>query len=291
LPSDEATICHDINTPLSSAPLDGSLVQIYGQDLGKRWVVDQPVVTIGRGTDNDIIVDDGSVSRFHAKLLTEQDKTWLVDLGSTNGSLVDGQLQERCALQNGVHIKIGSVIFKYLSGGNAEALYHEELYRMAIFDGLTGLHNRRYFNEFLERELARALRHERNLAVALLDIDHFKSVNDKFGHQAGDHVLEQLARVVSDTIRREELFARYGGEEFAIVLPEQGEQQAMQYCQRVRGLVDKTNFAFDDQDIPVTVSIGLAIASPTVSHSKAFVEAADAALYRAKREGRNRVCG
>ena len=122
-------------------------------------------------------------------------------------------------LRNGDFIKIGGAIFKYISGDNIEQLYYEEIYRMAIYDGLTMIYNKRYFVEFLEREMARCGRYNRPLTLVLFDVDHFKKVNDNFGHLAGDHVLKQISDIISQgTIRKEECFARYG--EFAICLPD-----------------------------------------------------------------------
>ena len=127
---------------------------------------------------------------------------------------------QRSHLRDSDLVKIGSAIFKFLSGSGIETAYHEEIYRMTIVDGLTGAHNKRYFVEFLEREIARCSRYGRPLSLLMFDIDHFKQINDVHGHLTGDFVLKELARRLLARIRKEELLARYGGEEFAVVLPE-----------------------------------------------------------------------
>ena len=272
------------------APKEASLIQIYGPNLGQRYVIDKDELTIGRDASCDIILDSDNVSRRHAHILTRDDGVHFGDLGSTNGSLVnDGEIKEKL-LQNGDLIKIGSVMLKFISSGNAEALYHETIYKMTIHDGLTGVPNRRYFEEFLEREFARAIRYERPLSLSLFDIDHFKKTNDNFGHLAGDYVLRRLANTVSSVVRREECFARYGGEEFGVIMPERGLDRAVRFAEKIRKIAEGTQFRFDDDLIPVTVSVGVSTLDKTVKTQQELVRSADEALYRAKREGRNRVC-
>lgn len=270
-------------------PKEASLVQIYGPNLGQRHIIDSQEIVLGRDSRNEIVIDSDTVSRSHAKVYFDENRIFIKDLKSTNGTRVNDLEINTCVLQNGDHIKIGSCIFKFLTGGNAEALYHEEIYRMAIIDGLTGVPNRRYFEEFLERELARAQRYRRPLALALIDADHFKRINDTCGHLAGDYVLRLLARVVRETTRREELFARYGGEEFALVMPEKSPAQALTFANRLCSLIQNTQFKFDGEKIQVTVSIGLCNLDPTISTVSEFVESTDSALYEAKSRGRNQV--
>jgi two-component system, cell cycle response regulator len=272
-----------------SAPTEASLIQISGPSLGTRYVIEKAELTIGRDASNDIVLDNENVSRAHARVLNQGTRILLEDLGSTNGSAVNDQDVATIELRNGDIVKIGSVILKFVSGGNAEALYHEEIYRLTIHDGLTGTSNRRSFDEFLEREYARAKRYERPLSLALFDIDHFKNVNDKHGHLAGDYVLRRMASKVKALVRREELIARYGGEEFAIVMPETRLEKAQMFGEKVRALVETTEFEFDNQKIPVTVSVGIATINASFENEIALIKAADGALYEAKNAGRNTV--
>ena len=276
--------------PAEDAPKEASLIQIYGPNLGQRYVIDRPEIKIGRDASNDIVIDSDTVSRSHARLFVLNKRVLVKDLKSTNGSRINDEEVDQKELRNGDQLKIGSVIFKFIAGGNNEAFYHEAIHRLAIEDGLTGVANRRYFDEFLERELARAIRYKRPLAVAILDADHFKSINDTYGHLAGDHILQTLARVASETTRREELFARYGGEEFVLVMPEKSPEQAAQYAEKLRSLIETTAFEFEGQKIPVTVSIGVANLSNKIRSVSSFAQEADRALYEAKETGRNRVC-
>jgi diguanylate cyclase (GGDEF)-like protein len=275
----------------------GCLVLIYppGPDMGKRFELELDETTIGRGADTDLQVDRDSVSRKHAKVIRTPTGFIVKDLGSTNGTYVnDAPVQEQL-LKDGDKVKIGNTIFKFLSGGNIESDYHEEIYRMTIVDGLTGAHNKRSFLEHLERELARCLRHARPLSLCMLDIDHFKSINDQYGHLTGDHVLRELARRLQGRTRKEEVFARYGGEEFVVLLPEADLRAALNVGEQMRLLVERDHFFFDGDEIAVTISVGVATLDPAVGEPKAdpdlFIKAADENLYKAKRAGRNRVIG
>jgi diguanylate cyclase (GGDEF)-like protein len=268
------------------------LVTIYGPGLGGKWLLDRPETLIGRGSSCNLIVGLGDISRRHCRVLLRDEQVLLEDLGSTNGTWLNDDMIESgvpVPLRSGDHINLGGVIFKMLEGGNIEAQYHEELYRTAIIDGLTQIPNRRYLTEFLEREMARAQRHSRPLALLLLDVDHFKSINDELGHVAGDCVLRELASCVRATVRSEGCFARYGGEEFALVLPETDLERAQLAAERVRGTVDVHEFRVGGRKVDVTVSVGVAVLRPsTLSPIQLFHEA-DERLYEAKHAGRNLV--
>jgi two-component system, cell cycle response regulator len=266
------------------------LVTIYGRDLGKQYTLDRPETTIGRGADNSIVLDMDNVSRLHARVLQRSDGHFVEDLNSTNGTYVNDVEVKFERLRNGDLIKIGGAILKFLSGGNIESLFHEEIYRMTIVDGLTQVHNKRYFMEFLDREMARCSRYDRPLALLLFDIDHFKQINDLHGHLAGDHVLKRMAEMIAKHVRKEEAFARYGGEEFAIIMPETNGERARIFAEKIRRMVESTPFVYEDREIQVTVSIGIA---QMKQHREpmSFIRAADEKLYAAKNGGRNRVEG
>src|SRR5262249_34048721 len=155
-------------------------------------------------------------------------------------------------------VKIGRTIFKFLTGGNIESAYHEEIYRLMTVDGLTQVYNKRYFMETLERELSRSQRYRRDLSLIIFAVDHFKALHDSHGPLAGDYVLKELASVVKAKIRREDIMARFGGEEFSIVLPEIDGGNAMQFAEKIRKLVATTQFRFDDAEFDVKISIGVA---------------------------------
>lgn len=282
-------------TPPEQGTGSDCLVVIYTAEpglLGKRFVLDRSPLRVGRGTDNHIVLEGDSVSRRHAHFERRGNEWYVVDDGSTNGTyLNEEQVPRDSLLGNGDRIKVGPTILKFLSGLDAEAKYHEEIYRMTIVDGLTQIHNKRYLFEALDKELIRARRYERELSLVIFDIDFFKGINDQFGHLAGDHVLRELARVVQERIRRDEVFARYGGEEFVIVLPETGLAGALALAENLRQRVESHVFVFQSERIPVAISVGCAQLLKDDRTAAHLIQRADERLYEAKRGGRNRVCG
>ena len=193
-------------------------------------------------------------------------------------------------LRDGDYLRVGNCIYRFLAGGNVEAEYHEEIYRLTIIDALTDTYNKRYLLEFLDRELSRSARHGRPLALIMFDLDRFKAINDELGHLGGDFTLRELAACVKSSVRKEELFARYGGEEFAIVLPETDREGGLVVAERIRGQVEAHGFEYEDRTYPVTISVGLATTSGDASLTpQELIRQADDKLYQAKHSGRNRV--
>jgi diguanylate cyclase (GGDEF)-like protein len=291
--NESQTVRRPLSSPGTAARRDAILVHIYptGPQMGTRYVVAGNPVVIGRGESSDIHINDNSVSRRHAVVEPSAEGITVADLGSTNGTFLNDALVVRAPLKDGDYLRVGNCIYRFLVGGNVEADYHEEIYRLTITDALTQTHNKRYLLEFLDRELARSHRHARPLSLVLFDIDRFKAINDALGHLAGDHVLRELAACVKGAVRREELFARYGGEEFAVVLPETAGEAAASFAERVRAAVEGHPFEFDGKGVAVTVSLGIAsTAGKEACAPEGLILRADKALYRAKNEGRNRTC-
>ncbi len=169
---------------------------------------------------------------------------------------------------------------------------NEQLRQLSFHDSLTGLHNRRYFDEFLEREFKRAQRAGTGLALIMVDIDYFKAYNDRFGHQAGDEALRQVAAALAlVTQRSNDLAARYGGEEFAIVLPDTSQAGTLAIAESLRQKVEALRIFHPDSPFGVvTISEGVAVQYPKPrEQANQLIEAADMALYHSKRAGRNRV--
>ena len=277
--------------PEKPAAKEACLVVIYGMELGKKYNLDSSSIIIGRSSKSDIQIDQESVSRNHARIINNGKSILIRDLGSTNGTYVNDELIDEYVLRDRDLVKIGRTIFKFLTGGNIESAYHEEIYRLTTVDGLTQIYNKRYFTETLERELSRSHRYRRELSLIMFDIDHFKQINDTYGHLAGDYVLKHLAQVIKTKIRREDMMARFGGEEFAIVLPEIDNYNALQFAEKIRKLVVATKFRFEDADIDVKISVGVATAQPEETDTSEFIKRADSLLYEAKKSGRNKVCG
>ena len=285
-----------ITTPkrlVSSTTREACLVHIYptGASMGCRYPLSDKTVVVGRGDDSDIRIQDNSVSRRHAKIEPRPEGYFVDDLGSTNGTFVnDRQLESFWHLQDGDYLRVGNCIYRYLAGGNIEAEYHEEIYRLTIQDGLTRIHNQRALTEFLDREVARSHRHGRPLSVLMFDIDRFKTINDTYGHLCGDFVLRELAECVRDMVRREDLFARYGGEEFAMVLVETSKMDAVSAGERLRATIAHHQFRFETTPIKLTISVGVAtLTGDSEMTPTDLLRAADEKLYQAKRTGRNKV--
>lgn len=286
-------IIRDLKRPTSRG--SDCLVIIYVRDsrgpIGKRFPLDGAPgeISIGRGADNAIVLDYDSVSRRHARLVQRNDGWWVLDNNSTNGTFVNDHAVPEAQLQNGDRIQIGDVILKYLSGSDLEAEFISTISQVMVTDGLTQAHNKRYLLEHMDSELARSIRHNRPLALILFDIDHFKRVNDSYGHLAGDYVLREVSNLVRARIRKNEVFGRYGGEEFAVLMPETDLHGGYTLAEEVRTLIASHPFTFDNTRIPITISLGVAQWTPTVRSTEEFIRIADARLYQAKHEGRNRT--
>ncbi len=278
--------------PVSATRRDACLVHIYptGPGMGARYTLGDKQLVLGRGNDCDIRINDHSVSRRHARIQPGADGFYAIDLQSTNGTYVNDVPASMYKLSDGDYLRVGNCIYRFLAGGNVEAEYHEEIYRLTILDALTDIHNKRYLLEFLDRELARSARYRRPLALLMFDLDWFKKVNDELGHLGGDFTLREVAACVKVNVRKEELFARYGGEEFAVVLPETTPEGAAQVAERVRQLIEQHTFQYEAKSYKITISLGVATTSGDESLTpNELIRQADAKLYQAKREGRNRV--
>ncbi|MGF1581082.1 MAG: diguanylate cyclase [Gemmataceae bacterium] len=271
----------------------GCLVQIYptGPGLGTRTSLPKKVFTIGRSIECDLCVEDTAVSRQHLRINLTPQGFVVTDLNSTNGTFVNTEPVTTHALQDGDYLQVGNRIFRFLSGGNMENEYYEEIYRLTIMDGLTNTYNKRYLLETLDRELLRSVHYRRSISLLMLDIDRFKVINDDLGHLAGDTILRELARRLSSNLRSTEICARYGGEEFAILLPEVTPEVAAHVAERLRKAIECEPFYYEERDIQVTVSVGIATTQGNDASLTPleFIRMADEKLYQAKKAGRNRV--
>ena len=272
---------------------DACLVHLHppGPDIGKRTPLLNPQYVVGRDSEAGFVVSRSSVARQHARLYMDDGGTWWVeDLNSTNGTFVNESRIKNQSLSDSDQVRFGDAIYKFLSGSNIESAYHEAIHNMAIQDGMTGIHNKRYFLEFLEREIAVCVRHSHPLTLVMFDVDHFKKINDTHGHLAGDAVLKDLSQRIRPRIRREDLFARYGGEEFACVLPSTALPGGIVFAEHLRTLIEERPTLFDNQAIRFTISLGVTtLHRETGVDPSMLIKRADENLYAAKRGGRNRV--
>ncbi len=268
-----------------------SLVRMNGPTAGEPIVLANGAVTLGRGRGAEIAFDDEGVSRLHASIRHEAGDYVLTDLGSRNGTTVDGRSVDRHVLADGDVIRLGprsALRFTLTDDEGDELIRH--LYRSSTSDLLTGAFNRRHFDERFAAEVAYAARHRTQLGLLMFDLDHFKRVNDSFGHAAGDAILRHVAALVTARLRVEDVFARYGGEEFVVLLRNIDVAGAGRAAERLRAATAATRPVFRGSLIPVTISVGCAtLAECEIASCASLLELADRRLYRSKSAGRNRV--
>lgn len=259
--------------------------------LGRAWrVIDE--LLIGRAGEADLWLDEEGVSRKHAKIFAQGSTIQVSDLGSRNGTWVNGTRITHATLKESDLIQIGaSYILRFVYQDQLDEAAHRTLVDNATRDSLTGAYNRGSFLDLLRKDVSSAIRHRHHLSVAALDLDHFKLINDKYGHSTGDQVLRHFARTVSTLIRSEDTFGRIGGEEFALILRQCPEVDAAKKLEHIRQTVERLDvMAPGDQRVVVTVSIGVCgLEAGLVIADTELLEAADRALYEAKTAGRNRV--
>ncbi len=272
------------------------LLVLSGPQLGQLFMLEPGrEMVIGRKEGADILIRDDGVSRRHASILAEGGEARIRDLGSQNGTFVDGVRIGDCRLEDGNRIHMGvHSTFKFCFSDELEAEYQRKLAEGALHEPLTGLYNRRHFMDRLAGELAAAQRHGRPVSLLLIDVDHFKRVNDAHGHLAGDEALKMIAHVMEGALRKEDVLARYGGEEFVVLARETPLGGGKSLGERIRKAVERSRLAWQGHDLSLTVSIGVTVSEgvsrfePGVSERQ-IIEAADRALYRAKQAGRNCV--
>ncbi len=265
------------------------LIVLAGSNVGEMYRIEDAETIIGRAEDVAIKLSDDGISRKHARISASGREAQLEDLGSVNGTLVNGERVTKVKLTDGDKIQIGSTtILKFTFHDKLETSFRLQMYDAALRDGLTKLFNKRHFMDRIESELSYAQRHSSPLSLVMLDVDHFKTVNDTYGHLAGDMVLSTLAGTLQSAVRGEDLLARYGGEEFAILCRGSSADITAAAAERIRAVIEAAAFVFSGKTIPITASLGVAahVAGQT---SNQLIAAADAALYEAKRGGRNRV--
>ena len=264
------------------------LVIISGAEMGRRIDLTHEEVSIGRSEQCTVCVNSDLVSRRHTVVNRVLDHYIVVDLKSTNGTFVNDQRVERAELKDGDLLRTGKTVLKYLEN-NLELEYMQHILSLASVDSLTGLYNKRHFDEVFGKEVARSEQTRTPCSLIVLDIDHFKRINDTFGHPAGDAVLKHVAHVVKSQIRPGDTVCRVGGEEFALVLPQTPHSLALQAAEVIRSAVERSVCDVLGTPIPATLSLGVAeLAMGEIPEQ--LYQRADERLYAAKHNGRNRVC-
>lgn len=269
----------------------GCLVRIHPMDLHDNlFRLDDVETIVGRDQNCDLFLNNPSISRNHAVIRATPLGYRLEDTGSTNGTYVDEKSVSSCLLTNGVRIRFGNYIYRFLANDSIETTYHETVYSMMTKDGLTGCFNKRYLLEILEREFRRSQRSKRPSSLLIFDLDHFKAVNDTHGHLAGDDVLKEFVARVQSLVRHEDVLARFGGEEFALILMEAPMDGAIIAANAIREEIQRRPFSTCAGELAVTTSIGVSTFDFRAHKSyEDVLAAADQGLYKAKAAGRNCV--
>ena len=269
------------------------LVVVRGIGIGNKILLNKNEMTIGRARDVDLRLAEAEVSRRHAVIQHRGELEFLlIDTDSTNGTLINSDRIKEAVLKDQDLITIGDNRLKFIAADSPEQPYYEELYRQAQMDKALQVYNKHYFLTKLDEEMMRCKRYGLPLSLILLDADHFKRLNDTYGHLAGDAALIQLAEIIKKRIRDTDVLCRYGGEEFTIIMPQTHQQQAYVSAEHIRILVAKTPVNHDNTVIDMTISLGI---SSYTGHEKQactrelLIAQADKALYEAKHSGRNKV--
>jgi two-component system, cell cycle response regulator len=260
--------------------------------VGKQWLINKNEIVIGRSNEVEVSVSDNSLSRSHAKFVLSGMDVLIIDMGSTNKTIVNNQPLPPMVprkLVNNDQIKTGNVIFKFLEKGNVESLSNQHIFDKAQKDALTGAFNKGALLEKGPELVRRAEVLSEPLAVITYDIDFFKKINDGHGHPGGDYVLKELGHLMRlKLVRSNDYFSRYGGEEFVLILQATTLKTAMEVAERIRQTIELHTFTFEDKKVPVTISLGVSIRKGADTWESLY-DRADKALYLSKQNGRNKV--
>lgn len=296
--SDDTTVVFtDIHKALATADReaqekDACLLAIGGELNGTIFdLPENHTSSIGRNPTNTYALEFQGISRQHLEIYFKEGQAILRDLGSRNGTFINNKkIEGEAQLKKGDVIKLGVVALKFLPKGDPERLTYDKLQLEANTDGLTKCYNKTYFNNALDMAVKKSKVTGNPLTLIVMDLDHFKKLNDNYGHDAGDYVLREMAELVRHNgVREDDVFARYGGEEFVILLPKTNLKQGHEIAERIRKLIQDHVFSYENQRLPVTSSIGVADYRQGVNTGTDLFKRADSAVYKSKENGRNQV--
>ncbi len=288
------TVRITVTQPGSDArKLRATLTVLTGHGLGQLVVLDDTHLVVGRGEEADLRVEDESLSRRHARFALIHGTWFLEDLRSTNGTFLNGRkVADVERIGDGARIQLGEeTLLRFTLQDEREFQAARRLFESSVRDPLTGCFNRHYLDECLPIEHAYAKRHDVPMSVLFMDVDHFKDINDRFGHATGDDVLREVGAYLRRAVRTEDTVVRYGGEELLILVRHSNALAVKQMAERLRAGVERLAVAADKELVRVTVTIGVATLSGSSDETsiEELLARADSALYRGKERGRNRV--
>jgi diguanylate cyclase (GGDEF)-like protein len=269
------------------------LILIRGTPQGKRFEIVKDSMFIGRDITAEISITDNNISRKHAEIKKLPDGAVGVrDNQSTNGTFVNEKKigTDPVPLKKEDMIKLGNTILKYLPAGELEIYFYGSLEDAAHTDALTKVYNKGYIMEALEAEFKRARALHHDFSLVIIDLDHFKKINDTHGHDAGDMVLKDACKLIREKlIPKSGIFGRFGGEEFMLLLPNMGIDAAEKVAENLRASLEGHAFVYEGKKLPVTASLGVAVLAADIDSSNGLFKLADKAVYASKSGGRNRV--
>ena len=269
------------------------LTVVSGTRAGQTFELNQDTTVFGRGRDVDRVLPYPSISRRHMMIVRRGNRFIISDLESTNGTFVNREpVIQPVTLFEGDKIVMGEIVFKFSLHDKDDTQFQRRLRSNSVNDPLTGVYHKGYFMESLQKEFDYANRHTSRLSLIILDVDHFKLLNDTYGHSTGDHMLTELAILIEEQRRSYDLFARIEGGKFVIMLRTVDIYASIQLAERIRSLVESKTLDYKNQTVHVTLSLGVATykGDGTFESTGAFVKAADYQCLLAKQSGRNRVC-
>ncbi len=272
------------------------LICLSGELRGQRRAIDSRELIIGRGSAADWHIDDGITSRTHALITYENvddprsmPRCYVEDMGSRNGTELNGKrIESRTRLVERDRLFLGTTVIGFFVRDSDELQNEMSLYHSATRDPLTGLENRRQLETVVKAIIGRTGKRDRAMAFLLLDLDHFKGVNDTYGHDVGDLALKHVASIIRQSVRDNDTPARWGGEEFAVIMPTVSPRAALRVGENLRRAIESQPLITEKVELTLTASIGITLSNDNDSIDSLF-QRADQLLYRAKQSGRNRV--
>jgi len=291
--ADKTTIRQDFRNLINDQKSrDAYFLMLAGQDMGRILRVGESTISFGRDKKCTVSIEDDQVSRKHAEAKRETGGIYLYDLKSTNGTLVNGRRIRRRRLKSNDRVQIGGItVFKFIIQDELESQFSEDLYNLANRDHLTQTYNKKHFLDRLYTDFSFARRHKDSLSVIMLDIDTFKKINDTYGHLAGDSILQEMCRRLTEQLRKEDILARYGGEEFVLLLRSTDKNNAVAVAEKMRQSIESPPFRIGKHEEKITISLGISsFDGDNYKDAKQMLLRADHRLYQAKRNGRNQIC-